>query len=64
MVYASIHVYKKSVWIWLTGIFRENRKFTTQTVIGSRHDLLTITAGTVIRFATVIMRPSILRDHT
>ena len=44
---------KKIVWIWLTGIFRENRKFTTRTVIGSHHDLLTITgAGTVIRFAT------------
>ena len=42
---------KKSVWIWLTGIFRENRKFTTRTLIGSHHDLLTITAGTVIRFA-------------
>ena len=53
MVYASIHVYKKSAWIWLTGIFRENRKFTTQTVIGFHHDLLTITASTVIRFATV-----------
>ena len=55
---------KKSVWIWLTGIFRENRKFTTRTVIGSRHDLLTITAGTVIRFATVILRPDILRAIT
>ena len=46
---------KKSVWIWLTGIFRENRKFTTRTVIGSRHDLLTIT---VIRFAAVILNTS------
>ena len=66
MVYASIHVYKKTVWIWLTGIFRlrENRKFTTRTVIGSHHYLLTITAGTVIRFATVILRPDIFRAIT
>ena len=28
---------------------------TTRTVIGSRHDLLTITAGTVIRLCTVIL---------
>ena len=64
MEYASIHVYKKRVWIWLTGIFRENRKFTTRTVIGSHHDLLSITAGTVIRFATVILRPDIFRAIT
>ena len=39
------HLYKKSAWIWLTLLIRENCKCITRTVIGSRHDLLTITAG-------------------
>ena len=26
MIHACIHANKKSVWVWLTGIFRENHK--------------------------------------
>ena len=26
MMHACIHANKKSVWVWLTGIFRENHK--------------------------------------
>ena len=34
---------------------QRKQQITTRTVIGSHHDLLTITAGTVISFATVIL---------
>ena len=56
MAYASRHVYKKKVYGDMVDRYIKRKpQITTQTVIGSRHDLLTITAGTVIRFATVIL---------
>ena len=55
MVYASIHVYKKKCMDMVDRYIQRNPQITTRTVIGSRHDLLTITAGTVIRFATVTL---------
>ena len=55
MAYASIHVYKKKCMDMVDKYIKRKPQITTRTVIGSRHDSLTITAGTVIRFATVIL---------